>query len=63
VAFDDYITARTMGEVERVLSDQAFQREIVEHNYRVARQYFSYEVLEEELRPILRRAFMPNQCG
>ena len=62
VDFDDYITRPTVEEAERLLSDRRYQQEMVEQNYRVARQYFSYEVLEDELRPILRRAFMPNRC-
>lgn len=63
VDFDDYITRPTVAEVKRLLSDRRYQREMVEQNYQLALQYFSYEVLEDELRPILRRVFMPNRCA
>ncbi len=46
--------------MERLLPDRRYQRGMVEQNYRVALQYFSYEVLEDELRPILRRALAGN---
>ncbi len=57
VTFDDYITRDTVSEVEAMLASPSLD-EIVAHNYRIAQRYFSYEVLEEELRPMLRRALM-----
>ncbi len=57
VSFDDFITRDTVRSVEEMLSAPDLP-EIVEHNYRTAQRYFSYEVLEEELRPMLRRAFI-----
>jgi len=50
LVFDGYLTENVMKEVRRVLDDEDLRREIVEHNYQVAREYFSYEVLEAELR-------------
>jgi len=62
VTFDDFITRDTVGAVETML-ESADLDEIVAHNYRIARRYFSYEVLEEELRPLLRRALMGRYGG
>ncbi len=55
ILFDGFLTDRTVDEVKRVLDDAAYRREMVEHNYRVASEYFGYQVLEEELRMMVRR--------
>ncbi len=55
IEFDDYLTSETVREVERVLADQTLQQEMADHNYEVASEFFSYEVLEEELNLIIRR--------
>jgi glycosyltransferase involved in cell wall biosynthesis len=62
LAFDGYVTRHTLEGVEKVLADARYRRTMVTHNYQVAQQYFSYEVLEDELRPILRRALVPHYC-
>jgi glycosyltransferase involved in cell wall biosynthesis len=63
IMFDDFVTAKTVQAVEQLLADDEARKAMVEHNYRIARQYFSYEVLEEELRPILRTALKPAPSG
>jgi glycosyltransferase involved in cell wall biosynthesis len=55
VVFDGYVTNATVEEVGRVLDDEKLRREMVEHNYQVARQFFSYEVLEAELQLMVDR--------
>jgi len=55
VEFDDYLTAETVEEIVRVLDDPQLKQEIVDHNYEVAREFFSYEVLEDELRMMIQR--------
>jgi len=55
ILFDGFPTDDTIDEIRRVLSDAAYREEMVEHNYEVASQFFSYEVLEEELRLIIQR--------
>ena len=59
IAFDDFVTEKTVQAVEQLLSDNKVRKAMVEHNYRIAQQYFSYEVLEDELRPILRTVLKP----
>lgn len=39
-----------MDEIERVLSDKSLRQQIVQHNYDVAHEYISYQVLEDELK-------------
>lgn len=55
IAFDDFLTSETVDEIQRVLNDKSLQQEMVEHNYEVAREFFSYEVLEDELNLMIRR--------
>lgn len=55
VVFDGFITHETVEGVRRVLSDANYRQEMVEHNYQVANRFFSYEVLEAELRLIVER--------
>lgn len=62
LAFDEFLTERMVESVGGLLNDARAVAEMTEHNYDVARRYFSYEVLEEELRPILRRAFLQKSC-
>ena len=53
IAFDEFLTRDIVNEVDRVISDRQYEHSMVEHNYRVARQCFSYDVLEEELHRVL----------
>ena len=55
IEFDDYLTADAIDHAQQVLENQQLQREMVEHNYRMAKQFFSYEVLEDELNLMIRR--------
>ena len=55
ILFDGYLTDTTVNEVRRVLDDKDLRREMVEHNYQVAREFFSYEVLDAELRLMVER--------
>ena len=38
-----------MAEVDRIIHDADLQREMAEHNFRLGREHFSFEVLEEKL--------------
>lgn len=47
---DGFITKELVAEVRRVIDDADYRNEIVEHNYKVARKYYSYTVLRRVLR-------------
>ncbi len=47
---DGFITPRLVRDVKRVLEDSQYRRELVEHNYNIARKYYSYSVLRRVLR-------------
>ncbi len=55
ILFDGFLTRETMAEAHRVLDDARYCREMVEHNYEVASQYFGYDVIEDEIRSMMRR--------
>jgi glycosyltransferase involved in cell wall biosynthesis len=55
VLFDGFPTHETVEEIHRVLDDAEYQREMVDHNYEIANEFFSYEVLEHELRLMVDR--------
>lgn len=47
---DGFITPQLVDEVRRVIEDRAYRETIVDHNYKVARRYYSYTVLRRVLR-------------
>lgn len=55
ILFDGFPTDDTVSQIRRVLGDAAYRQQMVDENYELARRFFSYEVLEEELRVILQR--------
>jgi len=55
ILFDGFPTDDTVDEIHRVLGDATLRRESVDRNYEIAKQFFSYEVLEEELRLMIQR--------
>jgi len=55
ILFDGFPTDDTVDEIHKVLGDAEYRREMVELNYEIANEFFSYEVLEEELRLITQR--------
>ena len=53
VAMNQFPTRRHVDDVLRVIADEPFRREMVEHNYELATRYFSYGVLRRKLRAIV----------
>jgi len=47
---DGFITPELVEQVRRVIEDRAHRESIVDHNYKVARKYYSYTVLRRVLR-------------
>jgi mannosylglucosylglycerate synthase len=46
---DGFITRKVLDEVRRLLEDRDYQREVVDHNYEIARRFFSYNVARRKL--------------
>ena len=47
---DGFITPQLVEYVRRVIEDSAYKKKLVDHNYRVASQYYSYATLRNLLR-------------
>lgn len=50
---DGVVTKDTVRQVEKLLTDKDYCQQIVEHNYQVGCQYYSYEVLRRSFSAIL----------
>ena len=55
VTFDGFLSHETIAQSRKLLEDADYRKQLVDHNYRVASEHFSYEVLEAELRLIIER--------
>ncbi len=50
ILFDGFLTDETIQEVNHVLTNEAFRRDMVAHNYDMAKRFFGLGVVEQELR-------------
>jgi glycosyltransferase involved in cell wall biosynthesis len=50
---DGIVTKKVVNEVQKILEDSHYRNEMVEHNYRVARRFYSYTVLRRSLRTLM----------
>ncbi len=50
---EGYVTRGLVQEVKHILDDEAYRTEMVEHNYRTAEHFFSYEVLRRKLNAVI----------
>lgn len=53
VEFDDYITKEVVGQTQEILKDIDKCKNMVEHNYEIGRQYYSYQTLELKLKNLI----------
>jgi glycosyltransferase involved in cell wall biosynthesis len=54
ITIDGFVTPKTVEQVQRLLDSPDLQHEMTEHNYRLGKKYYSYEVLRDKLRFLLR---------
>jgi hypothetical protein len=55
---DGFVTPSVADRVRQILLEEDLRREIVDHNYEVARQFYSYSVVRSNL-----RAFIASLTG
>ena len=55
VEFHYDITENTLADTRRLIDDFAYRAEIIEHNYQVGLDHFSYKRLEQVLSEALKR--------
>ena len=53
ILMDGFLTDEVVNDVRRVLADEAFRQEMVQHNYEIGRKCFSYARVDSELRTLL----------
>jgi mannosylglucosylglycerate synthase len=57
IEFDGYITDRTVQQVREILLKPELAKDMTEHNYQLAKRFFSFSVLERQLRILLQACF------
>ena len=64
IEMDDFITDSTVEQVKEVLKNPERRQEMVDKNYRIAKCFYSYSVLEEKLWDLMARFWGAKQnCG
>ncbi len=53
ITMDGLLTRNVVEHVQQVIHDEAYRREMVEHNYEVSKAFFSYSVLRRKLRSLI----------
>ena len=57
IAMNGYITRAVIEETRRILRDSEYRRQMVDHNFEIARKYYSLEVLQRKLGHLLANIF------
>jgi len=63
VEFTGFITDKTIKHVDKILSDRKFTEEMIEHNYELGKQFYSFTVLERQLQVLLHACFSREAWG
>jgi mannosylglucosylglycerate synthase len=50
---DGFVTSGVLNQVNRILSDREYRQEMVDHNYKLARKFYSYSALRRSLRTLI----------
>ena len=53
ITMNGFITREVTNKVQRVISDNKYRQEMVDHNYELAKGFFSYSVLRRKLRALI----------
>ena len=57
IEFNGFVTDKTIKHVQDILDDSKRAEEMTEQNYRLGKQYYSFTVLEQQLRVLLHACF------
>ena len=50
---DGFLTKSVVEEVRRLLDDNTYRREVIEHNNELAKRFYSYSVLRRSMRTLV----------
>jgi len=53
IAMDGFLTRNVLDQVRRVITDEAYRREMVDYNYELGKAFYSYSVLRRKLRSLI----------
>ena len=53
ISMDGYITRDTVDQVQRIINDPNYRKQMVDFNYEIGRAFFSYGVLRRKLRALV----------
>lgn len=56
ITIEGFVTPKTVEQVQQLLQDKEQQQEMTEHNFKLGKKYYSYEVLRDKLRYLLNSA-------
>ena len=54
IEIDGYVSDEAVRKTRKVLTDSKFRRKMVEHNYETAKHYYSYSVLHNKLKSLIK---------
>jgi mannosylglucosylglycerate synthase len=57
VDFNGFVTEQAVNHVRKLLKDRQLAEEMTEYNYNLGKKYYSYTVLEQQLRVLLHSSF------
>jgi len=57
IELDGFVTEEALEEAQKILSDPELRQKMVQHNYEVANNFFSYEVLQSKLKNLIEDLF------
>ena len=53
IELNGYITDKAIMQVEKILADEKLRKKMVDHNYEIAKTFYSYSVLHKKLKNLL----------
>ncbi|MFH1920126.1 MAG: glycosyltransferase, partial [Planctomycetota bacterium] len=53
ITMDGFLTRHVLDQVRRVISDDEFRTQMVDHNFELGKKFFSYTVLRRKLRSLI----------
>jgi len=63
IQLNGYLTDDVVDQVRRLLHDRLHRQQMAEHNFEIARTFFSYSIVEHELRSVFCRPQVACRCG
>ena len=53
ITMDGFLTRNVLDHVRKVISDEAYRADMVNHNFELGKKFFSYSVLRRKLRSLI----------